>query len=142
MIRYALKCSKGHQFDSWFRDSAAFETLLKSKQLTCTVCGTTKVEKTIMAPAVKGGKKVAIEEANPLSQPATPAEAALKKLRNHLRENSDYVGKEFASEARRIHDGDSDARSIWGEASKEDAESLKEDGIPVAPLPFVSRQDD
>lgn len=141
MIKYALKCSKGHVFESWFKDSAAFETLSKAKQVSCAVCGTTKVEKTIMAPSVSGTKKKSTDDA-PLSQPSSPAEVALKEMRDHLRKNSDYVGNDFASEARRIHDGESDARSIWGEATKEDAKSLKEDGIPVAPLPWMSRQDD
>lgn len=142
MIKYALKCSKGHVFESWFKDSSAFETLSKAGQVSCAICGTKKVEKTIMAPSVSGTKKKGAEADAPLSQPATPAEAALKELRNHLRDNSDYVGKDFASEARKIHDGESDQRSIWGEATKEDAKALKEDGIPVAPLPFISRQDD
>ena len=142
MIKYALKCSKGHVFESWFKDSGAFETLSKAGQVSCAVCGTAKVEKTIMAPSVSGTKKKDATTDTPLSQPSTPAEAALKELRKHLRDNSDYVGKDFASEARRIHDGEADQRSIWGEATKEDAKSLKEDGIPVAPLPFISRQDD
>lgn len=141
MIKYALKCSKGHSFESWFKDSLAFETLSKAKQVSCAVCGSTKVEKTIMAPSVSGTKKKADADA-PLSQPSSPAEAALKEMRDHLRKNSDYVGTDFATEARRIHDGESDQRSIWGEATKEDAKSLKEDGIPVAPLPWMSRQDD
>lgn len=141
MIKYSLKCSKGHVFESWFKDSVAFETLSKAKQVSCAICGTTKVEKTIMAPAVSGVKKSTDRDA-PLSQPSTPAEAALKELREHLKTNSDYVGKDFADEARKIHDGEADARSIWGEATKEDAKSLHDDGIPVAPLPFMSRQDD
>lgn len=141
MIKYALKCSKGHSFESWFKDSSAFETLAKAKQVSCAVCGSIKVEKTIMAPSVSGTKKKADAEA-PLSQPSSPAEAALKEMREHLRKNSDYVGNDFATEARRMHDGESDQRSIWGEATKEDAKSLKEDGIPVAPLPWMSRQDD
>ncbi|MEM7061206.1 MAG: DUF1178 family protein [Pseudomonadota bacterium] len=142
MIKYALKCSKGHQFESWFKDSAAFESLSKAKQISCAICGATKVEKTIMAPAVSGVKKSNAADDAPLSQPSSPAEAALKEMRDHLRKNSDYVGTEFAAEARRIHDGESDQRSIWGEATKEDAKSLKDDGIPVAPLPWMSRQDD
>lgn len=141
MIKYALKCAKGHSFESWFKDSSAFETLSKAGQVSCAVCGSKKVEKTIMAPSVSGTKKKGGGDA-PLSQPSSPAEAALKEMRDHLRKNSDYVGNEFAAEARRIHDGESDARSIWGEATKEDAKALKDEGIPVAPLPWMSRQDD
>ncbi len=144
MIKYALKCTDGHQFESWFRDSAAFDSLHRAGQVACIVCGASDVQKMLMAPAVSGprkGEPVAADAA-PLSTPASPAEAALKKLREHLKKNSDYVGKEFATEARRIHDGESDERSIWGEATAEDAKALHDDGIPVAPIPFVSHLDD
>ncbi len=140
MIRYTLKCSSGHEFDSWFRDSSAFDALSKAGQVACGVCGDVSVEKTIMAPSVGGTKKTATEA--PLSAPASPAEAALKGLRDHLRKNADYVGKEFADEARKIHAGESDARGIWGEATKEDAKALNDEGVPVAPIPWMSRQDD
>lgn len=141
MIKYALKCSDGHPFESWFRDSAAFDTLVAAGQVSCTVCGSSSVEKTIMAPSVGTRVDVPSEQA-PLSAPSTPAEAALAKLRDHLQKNSDYVGKEFVGEARKIHEGESDQRSIWGEASLQDAKALHDEGIPVAPLPFVARRDD
>ena len=143
MIRYTLRCADGHIFESWFRDSTAFDRLKAAGQVACTICGCTGIEKSLMAPAVSGTKNVpqAGQEA-PLSMPATPAEAMLKGLREHLRKNSDYVGGEFASEARRIHQGDAEERSIWGEATLDDARSLSEDGIKVAPLPWISRQDD
>ncbi|MFK7941737.1 MAG: DUF1178 family protein [Paracoccaceae bacterium] len=140
MIRYTLKCVEGHAFESWFRDSTAYETLWAADQVTCSVCGSAKVEKSIMAPALAGGKETPPDK--PLSTPSHPAEAALRKMRAHLSENADYVGKEFASEARRIHDGESEQRGIWGEATREDAKSLAEDGIPVTPLPFISRTND
>ena len=139
MIRYTLKCTKGHSFESWFRDSQAFDTLSKARQISCSVCGSTKVEKTIMAPSVSASTG---EDAAPLSTPQNPAEAALAQMRQHLRENSDYVGKEFADEARRIHIGEAEARGIWGEATPDDAKALKDEGIPVAPIPWMSRQDD
>lgn len=146
MIKYSLKCPEDHVFDSWFRNSEAFDTLVKAGQVACAICGNAKVEKAIMAPAVKGGKKqdpqVASETDAPLSTPANPAEMALRKMREHLEKNSDYVGKEFASEARKMHDGESDARAIWGEASAADAKSLIDDGVPVAPLPMITRTDD
>ena len=142
MIKYALRCAAGHDFESWFRDSAAFDALLTAGQVTCSVCGDARVEKTLMAPAVTGAKKKDREAEAPLSTPATPAEAALRMLREHLKKNSDYVGKEFADEARRIHVGESEQRSIWGEATAEDAKALKDEGIPVAPIPFMPRRDD
>ena len=139
MIRYTLRCKKGHESEAWFKDSAAYDALRRAGQVSCGVCGDTNVEKAIMAPSVSGTKK---REEAPLSTPANPAEAALAKMRAHLRENSDYVGKEFAEEARRIHLGEADARGIWGEASKDDAKALVDEGIPVAPIPWMSRQDD
>jgi hypothetical protein len=147
MIRYALRCPDGHVFDAWFRDSSAFETLSAGRQVSCALCGATGVEKTLMAPSVKGESRAGAEAQpepppKPLAEPASPAERALAGLRRYLSENSDYVGQTFADEARRIHLGEADARSIWGEASPEDALALREEGVPVAPLPWLSRRDD
>lgn len=146
MIKYSLKCPDDHVFDSWFRNSEAFDTLVEAGQIACAICGSATIEKAIMAPAVKGGKKKDAEVASvdhaPLSTPANPAEMALRKMREHLEKNSNYVGKEFASEARKMHDGESDPRAIWGEASAADAKSLIDDGVPVAPLPMINRTDD
>lgn len=148
MIRYALKCPSGHVFESWFRDSAAFDTLSGQGRVACTLCGAKSVEKAMMAPSVQGderrGADTAPDAKKPagLGEPASPVERALAELRRHLSETSDYVGNSFADEARRIHLGEAEARSIWGEASAEEAKSLKEEGIPVAPLPWLSRRDD
>lgn len=156
MIRYSLKCAKGHTFDSWFRNSDAYEALARDGQLTCAICGGTDVTKSVMAPAVSASDSaappdpvetpslpVAADQAEaPLSAPASPAEAALRQLQQQVRENSDYVGADFAEEARRIHVGESDERAIWGEASLQDAKDLHDDGIPVAPLPWMRRRTD
>lgn len=144
MILYTLKCKEGHAFESWFRDSSAYDALAAAGQVACAVCGDTSVEKAIMAPAVGSGTREPAEPPKPasLSEPASPAEAALRKLRDHLETNSDYVGQGFADEARRIHLGEADARSIWGEATPADAKALHDEGIPVAPLPPMSRRDD
>ncbi len=138
---------------SWFRDSASFDALAGEGHVACALCGARTVEKALMAPAVRGEERrgarraatAATAEAAPpakLAEPGSPAERALAELRRHLSETSDYVGKTFADEARRIHLGEADARSIWGEASAEEAKSLEEEGIPVAPLPWLSRRDD
>ena len=145
MIRYTLKCSNDHVFDSWFRNSEAFETLRESGQINCAMCGDTAIEKTVMAPAVAGKQKSeteAVPEEAPLSAPSNPAEVALRKVRDHIRNNSDYVGTEFAAEARKIHDGETEERSIWGEATPADAKALHDEGVPIAPIPWISRQDD
>lgn len=132
MIRYALRCDKGHDFDGWFRSSDAFETTRAAGHVACTQCGSDRVEKSLMAPSVPVAKQ---------AQPAmTPAEAALHALRQQVEANSDYVGLKFAEEARAMHEGRTPGRAIHGEARIEDARKLIEDGVPVAPLPFIPRQ--
>ena len=136
MIRYSLKCNQAHEFEAWFRSSAAYDEQRQEGHVGCVVCGSTEVEKALMAPGVKAERG----EAN-LSKPASPAEAMLAEIRRKIETTSDYVGKEFATEARRIHDGETDKRAIWGEVSLDDARALKEDGVPVAPIPWMRRTD-
>lgn len=140
MIRYSLRCAKGHDFDGWFRSSDGFETMRKAGRVTCTECGSAEVEKALMAPALSNAG-----EGRPLSghqgdDAHNPLEAALDKLRQHVEANSDYVGLEFVDEARAMHEGRSPQRAIHGEAKVEEARKLIEDGVPVAPLPFIPRQ--
>lgn len=137
MIRYSLRCDKGHDFDGWFRSSTDFETMQASGQVTCALCGSSDVQKTLMAPSVPAK---ATAEASPLTKPQNQMEAALEQLRKHVETNSDYVGLKFADEARAMHEGRSPSRAIHGEAKPEDAKRLIEDGVPVAPLPFTPRQ--
>lgn len=132
MIQYALKCAEGHSFDSWFQSASAFDKLVKSGLISCAVCGGSDVEKAIMAPSVRKDKG-----ARALSTPASPAEQALAEMRSKIEKNSDYVGMNFAAEARAMHEGDAPERSIYGEARADEARKLVEDGIPVAPLPFM-----
>jgi hypothetical protein len=139
MIKYAIKCSADHSFDSWFQSAAAYEALKGAGHISCPVCGSTTVEKGLMAPAVRvsdTGEMAAVPD-RPLAAPGTDVEAALAALRRQIEANSDYVGLNFAAEARRIHAGDAPERSIYGEARADDARALIEDGVPVAPLPFV-----
>jgi hypothetical protein len=140
MIRYSLRCASGHEFEAWFRSSSDFDAQRAAGHVGCAVCGSAEVGKAVMAPAVKGDRGMR-EDAPNLSKPASPAETALRELRQHIEANSDYVGRDFAAEARRIHEGEADKRSIWGEATREDARSLKDDGIPVAPIPWMRRGD-
>lgn len=139
MIQYTLKCSKGHTFDSWFQSASAFDKLVGAKMVSCAICGTHEVDKAIMAPRVRPARDAAPEPAGdqkPLSTPASPEQAALAQLKEHVEQNSDYVGMNFATEARAMHDGDTPARPIHGEAKLDEAKKLIEDGVPVAPLPF------
>jgi hypothetical protein len=141
MIRYSLKCDRAHEFEAWFRSSAAYDEQRKAGHVACAVCGSTEIGKAVMAPAVAGASKLPDQAEPNLTKPASPAEAALADLRRHIERTSDYVGRDFAAEARRIHDGEADKRSIWGEASLRDAKALHDDGIPVAPIPWMRRGD-
>lgn len=131
MIAYALRCHRGHEFEGWFRDSDAFDQQAVSGHLSCPSCKSARVEKSIMAPAVSGTKKSArakAAEARQMRQFATG-------LRKYVQEHADYVGPNFAEEARRIHYGEMPDRHIYGEATHNEAQDLVEEGIDVAPLP-------
>ncbi|WP_281995772.1 DUF1178 family protein [Ruegeria faecimaris] len=145
MIQYALKCNSGHSFDSWFQSAAAYDKLAAAGMVTCAVCGDPQVEKAIMTPRVRPGRTVESRATVPASRdevvnmatPSVDVEKALSELRRKVEDNSDYVGKDFAKEARKIHLGDAPERAIYGEAKPEEARALIDDGVPVAPLPFV-----
>jgi hypothetical protein len=158
MIKYALVCDKGHDFESWFADSAAYDKQAKRKLIACPLCGSPKVEKAIMAPRVTGGRKrgaakieAPVETTAPASAPATetpapvamitPAEqefrAKLKELRDHLTKNAEDVGAKFPEEARKMHYGETEHRSIYGAASPQEAKDLAEEGIEFHALPVL-----
>ena len=131
MILYDLSCRNGHVFEAWFRDGAAFETQRKGRKIACPDCGDHRVKK---APTAT--KAVA-------PPPDVPPEMlqAMRKLRQHVESHCDYVGPRFAEEARAIHYGERDQRGIYGEASDEEAKELAEEGIEVARIPWLPRQD-
>jgi hypothetical protein len=153
MIRYALVCQQGHQFESWFQDSAAYDKQAKRGLVSCPHCGSAKVEKAIMAPrlsatAKKRGKTIETPEATSAPAPASapvamisPQEqeirAKLKELRDHLVKNADDVGAKFPEEARKMHYGETEHRSIYGVATPEEAKELSEEGIEFHPLPSL-----
>ncbi len=156
MIRYALNCERGHAFESWFQNSAAYDKQAKRGLLTCPICGSAKVEKAIMAPRL-----VHADAVEPATMPPSPAPAPapasapakqpvaimspherelrqkLKELREHITKNADYVGPRFPEQARKIHYGEVEHRSIYGEASPEQAKELHEEGIEFHPLPIL-----
>ncbi len=134
MIQFSLKCTEGHTFDSWFQSSAAFETLLETGMVTCAICGSPKVVKSLMAPRVNTARA---KPEKPLTAPANPAEQKLAEMRREVEQNSEYVGMKFADQARAMHDGDTPNRAIYGEAKPAEAKKLIEDGVPVLPLPFM-----
>jgi hypothetical protein len=134
MIIFDLRCApQGHVFEAWFGSSEEYESQRSRGLVSCPVCGAGEVEKAPMAPAV-GRKGNRVETAKPDSAKAMLAEMA--RLQRRLLEQSDFVGDRFPDEARAIHLGEAEARAIHGRASRADAESLIEEGIPVAPLPF------
>ncbi|MEM7732460.1 MAG: DUF1178 family protein [Pseudomonadota bacterium] len=138
MIQFTLKCDNDHRFDSWFASSAAFEKLQAAGMAACPVCGSNDVEKALMAPRVRGSKnKADLPIERPLTSDPSPAEQAMAEMRRQVEENSEYVGLNFAKEARDIHNGDAPDRAIYGEAKPKEAKALIEDGVQVAPLPFV-----
>lgn len=135
MIRYALACENGHEFEAWFGSSSDYDDQSARGLVECPVCASQSVKKQIMAPAVAGTHK---------AEPPTPAQMqsmmmeAAGKVRKHVEANFDYVGERFAKEARDIHEGAAPERGIYGEASPREVKALVEDGVPVAPLPGVS----
>jgi hypothetical protein len=155
MIRYALRCRSGHQFEAWFRDSATYDTQAEAGEVLCPSCGSHKVEKAVMAPAIGRGQKerVPVAAAAASAAPDVPEtvvsgapqgemmRAMLARLREHVEKNCDYVGERFAEEARRIHYGESEERGIYGEASQTEAEALREEGIEVNSIPWIRRAD-
>jgi hypothetical protein len=155
MIRYSLRCERGHAFESWFQSSSAYEAQEKRKLVNCPVCGSPKVERAIMAPRIvsKKGREsaapapapapaAATEVTTPTSTPLLMAQerelrAKLRELRDHIVKNADNVGERFPNEARKMHYGDIEHRPIYGEASPDEARSLIEEGVEVSPLPVL-----
>ncbi|MBJ3763457.1 DUF1178 family protein [Maribius pontilimi] len=130
MIRYTLKCDRHHAFDSWFASGAAFDTLRGARQLSCPECGSHTVEKAMMAPRVTSADTLPAD---------TAPEHPLARLKAHIEKTADYVGADFAKRARAMHDGSEAHRPIYGEAPLPDVRRLVEDGVPVAPLPFIPK---
>jgi hypothetical protein len=160
MIRYALVCDRKHQFEIWFNNSADYDKQKKRGLVTCPACGSKKVDKGIMAPAISragrsrpGSSRGVTEITNePVPAPAASEATApvamlspqerefrvkLKELRDHLTKNADNVGKKFPEEARKMHYGEIEHRSIYGEASPKEANDLHDEGIEFHPLPVL-----
>lgn len=135
MIRYALKCDRDHGFEAWFGSSADYDDQAARGLVECPFCGSRAVDKQIMAPAVSGTKKDAASDVAARMQ--SMMLQAAREVRSHVEQNFDYVGDAFAREARDIHEGRSEKREIYGEATPAEVKKLKEDGVPCAPLPSL-----
>jgi len=149
MIRYSLICAEGHEFESWFASSDAYDKLEAQGHLSCAVCGSSRVQKSLMAPAIarKGNSGSSADIEAPLKgdggeamKAARELMAFMEKVRTHVEANAEYVGDKFADEARAIHNKESEMRQIYGEATLEEARELIEDGVAVAPIPAAPRK--
>lgn len=158
MIRYSLVCERKHEFEIWFKNSADYDKQSKRGLVTCPSCGSEKVEKALMAPSLgrgtrKGSSDIAVPAATPPAEAPAPAEskapvammspqerefrAKLKELRDHITKNAENVGGKFPEEARKMHYGEAEHRSIYGEASPKEAKELADEGIEFHPLPML-----
>ena len=136
VIVYSLQCVRGHGFEGWFKDSAAYDSQAADGKLVCPVCDTHKIEKAPMAPALAsavGERKRAPEKSAP--DELRKMRQFVTGLRKYVQDNAEYVGEKFPEEARKIHYGETDERHIYGEASLTEARELVEEGVDVAPLP-------
>jgi hypothetical protein len=134
LIRFSLICDHDHEFEAWFRSNDDFDRQKKRGFVDCPTCGSNKVQKALMAPAVSTGRKRE-KIALAMNDAQKKAMAEMKALSEKIRENADYVGDKFAEEARKIHFGETEARGIYGEATLEEAKSLAEDGVGFMPIP-------
>ncbi len=145
MILYQLKCQQGHDFEVWFLNSATYDSQQASGDVSCPHCGTISVTKAPMAPNIargRSGNSSGPDAEHRAHEVAEKILEAVDGLRRDVEDNCDYVGDEFAEEARRIHFGETDERGIYGEASEEEAEDLDDEGIDFFRLPFTRRRDD
>ncbi len=144
MIRYALICEDGHRFESWFGDSQAFDKLRSADAVLCPQCGSAAVEKALMTPQISTARKKDAKKdklrlaANHAMQ--SEAIAAMRKIRDHVKETADYVGEKFSEEARKIHYDEAEKRGIYGEATADEATALAEEGIEFHPLPILPEE--
>jgi len=134
MIRYALSCEHDHPFEAWFGSSSDYDDQAARGLVECPFCASRSVAKQIMAPAVSGTKKAAPTSPDMAKMQSMMMEAA-REVRAHVEQNFDYVGDSFAREARDIHEGRSEKREIYGQASPAEIKALKADGVPCSPLP-------
>jgi hypothetical protein len=138
MISFNLRCRKDHEFEGWFRDSASFERDLKKHRIECPVCGDTKLERALSAPNIATSESRAASR----HEQARQMRDQLRELRRHVESTAENVGERFPEEARRIHYGESERRAIYGDASPDETKDLLEEGVPIAPLPWIEEAKD
>ena len=134
MILFDLRCSNGHDFEAWFRDGATYDRQAAAGEINCAICGSTEVSKALMAPAVASGAR--LDE-----QHAAQILSKWREVQRHIETNFDHVGRQFPEEARKMHYGEVEQRSICGEATRAEAKELVEEGIKVGQIPWLPRHD-
>lgn len=141
MILYNLRCAEDHEFEAWFKDSGTYNSQIESGEVACPVCGDARVGKAIMAPRLsRSARKGAGETPDP-AQMRSHYVRALREMRRQVEQNCDYVGPEFAAEALKIHNGETDERNIYGEATEDETKALAEEDVPFGRIPWVPRED-
>ena len=150
---FDLKCGKDHVFEAYFADSATYESQVEAGEIACPLCGDIKIAKAPMAPNIAVNNKARGEPEHtpapdkaPARRPPSPPEmaramATLRRMRTHIEQNFDHVGPSFPEEARKIHYGEADRRNIYGDATREEAGALAEEGIEIGEIPWVPRHD-
>lgn len=135
MILFELRCGNDHHFEGWFRDNAAYDAQAAAGAIPCPICGDVRVAKAIMAPRLAKARGAALDARDA----ATELRRLLGEIRRKVEENCDYVGERFAEEARRIHYGETAPRAIYGEVSDDESRALEDEGVEVARIPWINR---
>lgn len=134
MILFDLRCANGHDFDAWFRDSATFDRQAQEGVISCAICGDTDISKALMTPAVASGPRRDEQQAARMLK-------VLRQVQRHIESNFDHVGRRFPEEARKIHYGEAEKRSIYGQATQAEAKELVDEGVEIGQIPWLPPQD-
>jgi len=138
MIKYNLKCSNGHEFKSWFSDSNEFDKLDKKKLLECIYCSSKKIQKSIMAPMISGGK-LREENTNLLNEKLSSKKNELLQIRKYIEKNFEFVGDKFSQKVREVYYDKKNRKMIYGTTTPEERDELAEEGIDLLSIPWVSK---
>ncbi len=136
MIRYDLVCENEHYFESWFKDSKSYQKQLEANEIACPKCNNSNISKSLMAPGIP--KKTNTKNGNVIANSSSSSISnAIRKIRDEIKKNSEYVGDQFPEEARKIHYNEAEMRSIYGKASKKEITELVDEGIDIIQIPEI-----
>ncbi|MFZ5913650.1 MAG: DUF1178 family protein [Pseudomonadota bacterium] len=140
MIRYDLRCDKEHVFEAWFANSSAYDEQAASGALSCPICDSKTVSKAIMAPNIARKGSTERKHARKIAHGQAEMRRFLRKVREHVEQNADHVGTQFPEEARKIHYGERPPANIYGDATPEEVQELREEGVDIAAIPWIDRE--